>query len=397
MRIETIKLENFKAFKDVEITGIPQFCVFVGANGTGKSTLFQAFSFLKECMTYNVYSALEKFGGFEEVISRTASSRYIALELQFRTGIAGVERLITYRLEIAEMNKRPYIRRELLRYKRGRHGSPFHFLDFKNGSGYAVLNEEDFNKEDEKLDREEQSLDNTILAIKGLGQFDRFKAASSLRQLIENWNISDFHISDARGVKEATGYEDHLSESGDNLQRVAYKLHENNPEIFEIIVRAIAKRVPGISNVVPIKTRDKRILLTFQDKSFSGEDTAFIDSFVSDGTMKMFAYLVLLNDPKPHSVLCIEEPENQLYPTLLGELAEEMADYARRGGQVFVSTHSPDFLNAISPESVFWLVKNDGYTSVRHASDSDQIMAYIADGEKMGNLWKEGWFDGASP
>ena len=63
----------------------------------------------------------------------------------------------------------------------------------------------------------------------------------------------------------------------------------------------------------------------------------FIDRYVSDGTMKMFAYLVLLHDPAPHQFLCIEEPENQLYPTLLHELAEEFRDYAQRGGQVFVS------------------------------------------------------------
>lgn len=62
-------------------------------------------------------------------------------------------------------------------------------------------------------------------------------------------------------------------------------------------------------------------------------------------------------------------PENQLYPKLLCELAEEFRDYARRGGQVFVSTHSPDFLNAAELEEVFWLVKQDGYTVIQHASD----------------------------
>ena len=69
----------------------------------------------------------------------------------------------------------------------------------------------------------------------------------------------------------------------------------------------------------------------------------------------MFAYLVLLYDPAPHPLLCIEEPENQLYPFLLGELAEEFADYANRGGQVFVSTHSPDLLNAVDLESIYVL------------------------------------------
>jgi predicted ATPase len=107
--------------------------------------------------------------------------------------------------------------------------------------------------------------------------------------------------------------------------------------------------------------------------------------------------LVLLNELKPHPVLCIEEPENQLYPKLLEELAEEMQAYSKRGGQVFVSTHSPDFLNAAPLSSVFWLVKKLGYSSICRASDNAQIKTYVNEGDRMGNLWKEGFFEGADP
>ena len=105
----------------------------------------------------------------------------------------------------------------------------------------------------------------------------------------------------------------------------------------------------------------------------------------------MFAYLVLLYDPSPHPLLCVEEPENPLYPRLLWELAEEFRSYADRGGQVFVSTHSPDFLNAVRLEEVFWLVKQEGYTQVCRASDNEQVVAYMADGDQMVYLWKEGF------
>ena len=64
--------------------------------------------------------------------------------------------------------------------------------------------------------------------------------------------------------------------------------------------------------------------------------------------------------PKSHPLLCVEEPENQLYPKLLAELAEEFRAYARRGSQVFISTHSPDFLNATELHEVFGLPKTKG-------------------------------------
>lgn len=395
MRIASIRLKNFKNFRDARIDDIPRLCVIVGANGSGKSTLFDVFGFLKDCLTFNVRQALQARGGFNEVISRNVDSHEsIEIELRFRMEIADVERLVTYFLEIGLDERRPVVRREILRYKRGRYGSPFHFIDFANGSGSAVTNEEDFDKQDDALEREMQTVSRDALAIKGLGQFERFKAANSLRQSLENWHVSDFHINLARGSKEVIGESNHLSVTGDNLQLVARNLFENAPDIFRKIVSVMQHRVPGVSDVEPILTEDGRLILRFQDESSTDP---FIDRYVSDGTIKMFAYLVLLYDPDPHPLLCVEEPENQLYPTLLWELAEEFRAYAEQGGQVFVSTHSPDFLNAMQLDEVYWLVREQGSTKIKRARDDEQIAAFMAEGDQMGYLWKEGFFRGAGP
>lgn len=395
MHIESIHIKNFKGFRDARMTDIPRFCVVVGANGSGKSTLFDVFGFLKDCLTHNVRKALEARGRFNEVLSRGASpDESIEIEIKYRMNIAGVERLVTYRVEIALRGRQPVVVREVLRYKRGRYGSPFHFLDFSEGEGYAIINEEDFDKQDEELEREQQSVGRDVLATKGLGQFARFKAASAFRQLIESWHVSDFHINLARGSKDAIGESDHLSVSGDNLQLVARNIYDSYPQVFDEIVDAMKRRVPGIENIEPVLMQDGRLILNFQDSSFTDP---FIDRWVSDGTIKMFAYLVLLYDPEPHPLLCVEEPENQLYPTLLWELAEEFRAYAERGGQAFVSSHSPDFLNAIQLDEVYWLVKEQGATHIVRASDDEQLAAFMAEGDQMGYLWKEGFFRGAAP
>lgn len=395
MKIESIRLKNFKTFRDIHLTDMPSFLVVIGANGTGKSTLFDVFGFLHDCLKGNVRQALDKRGRFKEVLSREAGSdESILIEIQYRMLITDVERLVTYSLEIAEANNSPYVKREVLRYKRGRYGSPFRFLDFNNGSGFAITNEEDFHQADENLDREFQTVASDTLAIKGLGQFERFKAANAFRKLIESWHVSDFHINAARGRKEAAGDSEHLSETGDNLPRVALYLFEQYPEKFREILQTMALRVPGISGIEPKLMDDGYLTLRFQDGSFK---TPFLDRYVSDGTIKMFAYLVLLHDPKPHPLLCVEEPENQLYPKLMAELAEEFRLYSIRGGQVLVSTHSPDFLNALQLEEVCWLVKVDGRTEIKRAKDDPQIAAYMSDGDQLGFLWKQGFFEGADP
>ncbi|PKO63365.1 MAG: chromosome segregation protein SMC [Betaproteobacteria bacterium HGW-Betaproteobacteria-17] len=396
MKIETIRLRNFKAFRNINLTNLPSFLVVVGANGTGKTTLFDVFGFLHDCLKGTVRSAVDKRGRFREVLSRGCNPEKdaILIEIQYRMEITGKERLVTYSVEIGEVAGQPVVLHEVLRYKRGRHGKPFHFLDFVKGEGYAIVNEEDFTKVDEELERETQKVAADALAIKGLGQFERFKAANAFRQLIENWHVSDFHISAARGRKDASGDSEHLSESGDNLPLVARALHEQHPEVFQSILDTMARRVPGVTSVEPKLMDDGYLTLRFQDGSFK---TPFLDRYVSDGTIKMFAYLVLLHDPRPHPLLCVEEPENQLYPQLMGELAEEFRGYARRGGQVFVSTHSPDFLNAIELEEACWLVKQDGTTEIHRAEDNAQVAAYMAEGDQLGYLWKEGFFDGADP
>ena len=396
MKIEKIRLKNFKVFQDVTIENIPAFCVIVGANGAGKTTLFDVFGFLKDCLTYNVTRALQARGGFQEVVSRGHENENIELEIQYRLPLTGKERLVTYLVEIGLHNKRPAVVREVLRYKRGAYGSPYQFLKFTYGKGEAVTNEEDFSKTDEELNREEQDLGAVdILAIKGLGQFQKFKAANALRQMIESWHVSDFHIDAARGAKEAVGEYEHLSASGDNLQQVALNLFENHRDVYERILEAMRQRVPGVNQITTQDTVDGRLVLQFGNGIFKDP---FIDRFVSDGTLKMFAYLVLLHDPSPHPFLCVEEPENQLYPRLLPELAEEFRTYSRKGGQVMVSTHSPDFLNATEVGEVFWLEKGeDGFSKVCRAADDAQVVAYMEEGDKMGYLWNQGLFGKADP
>ena len=394
MKIVSIKIKNYRMFKNIHIRDIPPFCVIIGANGTGKSSLFDIFGFLRDALKNNIRQALQIRGGYREIITRGQEQEDIEIEMQFRMKILDTERLVTYQIIIGQNNNRPVIKREILRYKRGEHGKPFHFLDFQLGQGYAITNEEDFSKPDKELDREEQQLEsNDILAIKGLGQFQRFKAATAFRSLIENWHVSDFHISEARGSKEIS-YAEHLSTTGDNIATVAQYIYQQYPEIFQQILEKMKQRVPGISSVEAKETEDGRLILRFQDQAFKDP---FIDRYVSDGTMKMFAYLILLFDPNPHPLLCVEEPENQLYPTLLKELAEEFAHYSDRGGQVFVSSHSPDFINAVPLASIFWLIKSQGITQIHRAADSEILKNLVAEGDLPGYLWNQGWFEGVEP
>lgn len=398
MKIEKIRVKNFKVYLDTEIRDLPNMCIFLGANGSGKSTLFEVFGFLSDALKGNVKTALNKRGGYKEVYSRNGVGD-IEIEIKFRNpDVEGKKQpLITYELSVGlgEL-KMPIVTKEVLSYRRGNTGKPYKFLEFANGIGNAIVNENEFEsaKQEFKEKRELQMLDSAeILAIKGLGQFQKFSAISSFRRLLENWYVSNFQIQAAQNIEDS-GLSEHLSTTGDNLAQVTKYIYENYPVTFQKILDKMKERVPGIDKVEATETIDGRIVLQFSDGSFKDP---FISRFVSDGTIKMFAYLVLLNDPKPHPLLCIEEPENYLHPELLIELAEEFRDYANRGGQVFISSHSPDFVNALELKELFWLKKDKGFTTIKRASQDQVISNLFNEGDKLGYLWKQGFFLGSGP
>lgn len=392
MKIEALRLKNYKVFKELRLNDLPNMAVFLGANGVGKSTLFDVFGFLHDALINNIRSALMKRGGFKEVISREQKGP-IEIEIKFRPEPG--EPLATYELHIdLDQEGVPGVAREILKYRRGGHGKPWHFLDFTFGKGTAIVNEEEYGKEGVKEKREEQTLDSPdILAIKALGQLQKYKQVATFRRLIEGWHVSDFHIQAARSSQDP-GYAEHLSTTGENLPLVAQFMYEHYRPKFDEILKKMEQRVPGVVNVKAVPSIEGRIVLQFQDGAFKDP---FVARYVSDGTIKMFAYLLLMNDPKPHPLLCIEEPENQLHPELLRELAEEFKSYTLAGGQVFISTHSPDFLNGVDLKDIFWLQKEEGFSKVYRASDNNLVKSLFIEGDLPGALWKQGLFKGAGP
>ena len=139
---------------------------------------------------------------------------------------------------------------------------------------------------------------------------------------------------------------------------------------------------------------DGRLLLQIKDAPF---EQPILARFASDGTLKMLAYLMVLYDPDPPQFIGIEEPENQLHPRLLPELAEECREASSRT-QLMVTTHSPFFVNGLKPAELWVLFRDEsGYTQARLASDIQGIPEFVAQGAGLGYLWMEGHFGVGDP
>jgi len=209
---------------------------------------------------------------------------------------------------------------------------------------------------------------------------------AALREFITGWYVSYLSIEDTRGQPEACPQE-RLSKTGDNLPNVIQYLREQHPERLERIFDTLRRRVPRLERVEAEPMPDGRLLLQIKDAPF---DRPVMSRYVSDGTLKMLSYLVVLMDPEPPQFIGVEEPENFLHPRLLPELAEECRAASERS-QLLVTTHSPFLLNGVRPEEIRVIYRDEqGYSQVTRASDIEGIPEFVEAGASMGHLWFEG-------
>ncbi len=386
-RIESIRVENFRALRRVELDDLTPMTVLLGPNGSGKSTVFDVFNFLSECFQFGLRHAWDRRGRGKELKTRGESGP-IVFELKYRESPDAP--IITYHLAIDEGGKGPEVVEEWLQWRRGRHGQPFRFLEFRHGLGRAASGEEP-DEDDKRIETKLRSPD--LIAVNTLGQFAEHPRIAALRDFITDWYVSYLSIDSTRSQPEA-GPQERLSKNGENLPNVIQYLKEQHEDRLDLIFSVLRARIPRLERVDADAMPDGRLLLQIKDAPF---ETPVLSKFASDGTMKMLAYLTLLYDPEPPRFIGIEEPENFLHPRLLSELAEECRAASARS-QLLITSHSPFLLNAMRAKEVRVLYRDEqGFTQAVRVSDIQGINEFIEAGASLGYLWMEGHFGLGDP
>lgn len=404
--LEGLRIQNYRALKDVVLGKtssnlkadvLPQMMTLIGPNGSGKSSLMDALGFLSDCLADGVEEACDRAhrGGFERLRTRGVSEP-IQLELYYRQ--EPKSRPIRYTLSI-DLGKdgRPAVERETLHQARKgtTHGQLFPFLDLTKGKGTVWAGDSTRNSEGrEKIDVE--LADRQRLGITTLGNLSDHPRIVAFRTFLDGWYLSYFVPDMARGLP-MSGAQKHLDRTGQNLANYVQYMERVQPRIFQSVLEKIGSKIPGVSQISTKRSEDGRVLLEFNTQGY-------IDPFyaqdMSDGTLKVFAYLLLLDDPDPSPLIGIEEPENGLHHQLLEPLAKQMKDGSRkpRGPQIIVTTHSPMFVDALTPEDVWILDKDsDGHSSAQRSSDIPGVRDLAAEGIPLGSLWYSNHFGRGNP
>ncbi|OLK77253.1 AAA family ATPase [Xanthomonas oryzae] len=405
--IEGFRVRNYRALRDItlgrlsaEQQGDPltPFTVVIGKNGVGKSTLFDAFGFVADCLSKDVESACDdkQRGGFERMRS-LGTEESIRFDIYYRE--AKGERPITYELAInLDSSGRPFVESEVLKQRRKgqKHGRPYPFLRLHHGVGKVWAGEEAVETSSGEEDRAQEDVELTDLrqlGIATLGTLKEHPRIKRFRDFLKGWYLSYFHPDAARSIPSA-GAQRHLDVHGENIGNVVQYMEREHKERFKTILDRIAAKIPGVHSIRTTVTEDKRVLLQFNDGAFNDP---FYAGQMSDGTLKIFAYLLLMEDPEPPPFICIEEPENGLYHRLLDSLARELRSHAtgkKNAPQIFVTTHQPYFVDALSAKEVWILEKGEnGFSTICRASDIELVRNLVEEGLPLGGLWYSDYLD----
>ncbi len=376
--LEGFWIRNYKSLRQVGIgIGFPQLnyvedelalfpyelggvTLFAGASGTGKSSLIDAFMFVSDCYRRGLDFACLKRGGFESLYSYGGKG---AMSFGFHYRQQGEVDTATYALSVGRAkNNVPYIESELLAYRRGRESVPIFFL--QNGVKsirYLAPHEQITNAELTQI----EFTDYKHLGLEALASHPRFPVLASLRHLFESWVLGNFTMDPARGL-DASLPRRQESPRGVSLSGVLRYMLQRYGDGIDTLLSRVAARIPQVTTIQLDRTNPEKPTLAFK---MADLDRPVPITLLSDATIRLFAYALLLEEEDPAPLVMLEEPENGFDRLHCWKLTELLSQQAK--SQLFATTHHPGLADVLHPSQVWLFQKSrDGFTVVERASDT---------------------------
>lgn len=375
--IDQVRIQGFRSLADVELSEIPKAAVLIGANGSGKSNFIRFFQMLNwmlgprrlgEFVAMQGGADDQLFGGSKRSpqLSATVTMRTTAIDTVI---MQPTEAQYDYHISLAYAQPDRLIFAE--EAFRGSTDEDWQYL----GSGHT-----------------EAKIVDDIPPHAPLANY-RF-TTQFIVNLLRNCSVYQFHdTSDASNFKKRWDVEDnnHLLSHGGNLAAVLHRLEREDIKRFELICKHIGRILPGFDRFV-IEESYGKVLLRWKAR---GMDKTFGAHLTSDGSLRFFALVTLLNLPLEMlpDVLLLDEPELGLHPAAIA-LIGGMIKALSRERQVIVATQSPLLVDAFDLDEIFVLDLVDGCTEFRKRLTQQDYRVWLDENFTSGELWQKNLLGG---
>ena len=346
--IESVHIKGFRSLADVEINELRMVAVLTGANGSGKSNLvrfFQMLSWMLRSHRLGAFTAQQ--GGADDQLfrgSKVTSRMDATLTLRTEAGRND------YRFSLAHVHPNRFIfADEAFRFSRYDHSDEAPWQHLGGGHSEAKI----------------------VEAAQSTQFGGNQTTARVLLHLLRNCAVHQFHdTSERSNFKIGWDAQDnnYLRSDGGNLAAVLLRLEREDPRRFETICRHIGRVLPVFDRFL-IEESHGKALLRWKAK---GMDKTFGAHLTSDGSLRFFALVTLLNLPPEMlpDVILLDEPELGLHPaavTLLGGMIRSLST----DRQIIVATHSPLLVDGFDLDQILMLDLHEGRTEIRRLDEND--------------------------
>lgn len=368
--LPSIKISGYRPFGNI-LFRFKQLQVIVGANGSGKSSLFEFLKFMRDACHQEIPPEIVEGTIGQQIFHKPGPDRLwwsAEVDLKERVplyyqgellGPIGSTKIIFERV----ITKKP------LHYgfKQG-----YFFLNFKDGKGHVR------DPKDGKFKRKQWNLKKPNQLGLGAIADSTLYTLFNLREYIRGWRFYNaFHINNEKIRKSVpTSQEPVLHEDAGNLSAVLFNLMTEHAESFEELKAVIKLAIPGFKNLnVKARGGPGEVIAFWQEKNI---DTDLSLADLSDGTLRFIAWATLCVMPSPPTLICIDEPDQGVHPRTLPILAGLFEKAAQRT-QVILATHSSYFLTQFDLKNIAVMKKVAGESLFVKAKDSQTLLDNLED------------------
>lgn len=384
--IQSVSVENFKAINKAANFPLQPFTVFIGNNGTGKSSVIEALKLLQDAITTNLGDAFKNWGGLDKIRNYNALLPNEEItEKGFKKKIEPVIISISTLVNQKKYEYQVHINNSL--------GGDFYVVEHEElicngtpvfiadavsnkGDSVAYIYDSNYFSADEPYKFKGDSL---MLAFKGSPVLS--SGITEFCDYVENWQFLylNAHNMGIPVLQSRSFRRIRLDYDGRNIAEYILWLKNQSQEYLDSLIRKMSFVLPYISDLQPNiqDTFNREVELLLHEKNENSKPLP--GWLLSSGTLRILALLSMFETPDKPSVLFVDEIENGLDPRTIGLLLSQIeSEFSNKEMQVIVTTHSPYFLDLIPLQSIIVSEKN-----------MEGSYFHIPKDEESLNKWKE--------
>ncbi|URI15962.1 AAA family ATPase [Brevundimonas albigilva] len=354
--------------------------VIVGMNGVGKSNVVDAISFISDCLSEDLDTAITRRHGIESVRQWSRTRPYhVTIELHIRNR-SGSGRL---KVTIESGRGGVFSVGEEEAHWQGFHPFGVSINDEEPRTFTSSYRRLKTGKVEYSTDVDEYTnrvkdyspyplAPTDLLATSIVGSYRGFESLLFGELLAEIKDFVPYSIyPNTLRQPQIVSKEESLLPDGSNMASIVKTINSGHKRNKESLLDALKVVLP-ISTDILVKSAGGYYVPVIQVREPSGDQHQLNMSQVSDGTLRVLGILSALYQVNAPALIALEEPEQMVHPGVLPVISDAVADFVSKSGpgrQVFVTTHSPVLLDQFPPESIIWANFNNGVTECGRVSD----------------------------